>query len=299
MQPKKLEFDFDDESKSVVMAVRQNVLSRILEGQWTARYKGQGMEFSEYRTYVYGDDATAIDWKASLRSGNTLVKEFEEDRSAAAIFLFDVGDSMLFSTRKDGKMKVEYAAELVLFTTKAILKSGHAAGLMMFSDNLKTKIDPNIGLAIEKEFKNKFHDKTKYGGKFNFSKAMQMLLSLGNQRLVIIIVSDFIGMPEGWHKYIEILNQKYEIIGVMIRDHRDRYLPHEGQIMLKDPSTEETIYIDAAAYAPKYHKQVLEEEKIIEKKFKASKADLLKLETKQDSYAGIVKFFKQIKVINK
>lgn len=299
MQPIKLEFDFDDESKKAEMAVRQNVLSRILEGQWTARYKGQGMEFSEYRIYVYGDDATTIDWKASLKSGNTLVKEFEEDRSAEAMFLFDVGDSMLFSTRKDGKMKVEYAAELVLFTTKAILRSGHAAGLMMFGDNLKTKINPNIGLAIEKEFKSKFHDKSLYGGKFNFTKAMQILLSLKNQRLVIIIVSDFIGMPEGWYRYIEILNQKYEIIGVMIRDHRDRYLPHEGQIVLKDPSTEETIYVDAVTYAHKYHEQVLKEEKFIEKKFKVSKAGLLKLETGQDAYAGIVKFFRQKKVIEK
>jgi uncharacterized protein (DUF58 family) len=299
MKPKILKFDFDNEKKVAELSVRQSVLSRILEGQWSSRYKGQGMEFSEYRKYVYTDDATIIDWKASLKSGETLVKEFDEEKSAEAIFLFDVGDSMLFSSRKDGKMKVEYAADLILSTAKSILKSGHAAGMVMFGDKLYSRINPNIGLAIEKHFKTAFKKMNNYGGKFNFSKAMGLLLSLNHQRLVIIIVSDFIDLPDYWYRYIEILNQKYEVIGIMIRDHRDRFLPYEGQIVLQDPSSQETIYVDVATYAEKYHKNIMEEELFITSKFKSAQADLLKLETTQDGFAGLVNFFKKRIVVSR
>lgn len=299
MKPKILKFDFDDEVKNVEVSARQSVLSRILEGQWTARYKGQGMEFSEYRTYVYGDDSTTIDWKASLRSGETLVKVFEQERNAEAIFLFDVGDTMLFSSRKDGKMKVEYAGDLILSTTKAILKSGHAAGMIMFGEKIYAKIDPNIGLAIENRFKNSLRKTDNYGGKFNFSMAMSLLLNMRQRRLVIIIVSDFVNLPEAWYRYIEILNQKFEVIGIMIRDHRDRFLPYEGQIVLQDPSTNETIYVDAAKHAKKYHKYIMEDELFITRKFKSAQAELLKLETTQDGFARLVRFFKKRVVIDR
>ena len=154
MKPKKLNLDFDVKDKTSDLYARQKILSRILEGVWTSKFKGQGMEFSEYRKYVYGDDATKIDWKASLKSGTTLIKEFEEDKNTDALFVFDVGDSMLFSTRQDGKMKVEYAAELIYFTANAILQSGHAAGVYMFGEKLHVKFDPLAGISIKKRIKN-------------------------------------------------------------------------------------------------------------------------------------------------
>ena len=299
MKPKILKFDFNNENKSSVMSVRQNVLSKILEGQWTTSYKGQGMEFSEYRAYVYGDDATTIDWKASLKSGETLAKEFEQERSAEAVFLFDVGDSMLFSSRKDGKMKVEYAGDLILSTAKAILTSGHAVGMIMFGDKLHAKIKPNIGLSVANSFKSTLEEVENYGGKFNFQKAMSLLLNTQYQRLVVIIVSDFINLPKTWYKYIEILNQKYEVIGIMIRDHRDRFLPHGGQIVLQHPSGQEVIYVDAAEYTKKFHEQIMEDEEFIKKKFKVAQAELLRLETTQNGFVKLVKFFNKRIVVNR
>jgi len=298
MKPIKLHLDLDTKDKSDLY-VRQNILSRILEGQWTSKYKGQGMEFSEYRKYVYGDDATRIDWKASLKSGSTLIKEFEEDKSADALFIFDVGDSMLFSTRKDGKMKVEYAAELIYFTSTSILKSGHAVGLYMVGEKIHVKLDPQQGISINRRFKNQFLNINNYGGKFDFTEIMKRLLGLRNQKLVVIIVSDFLNLPEKWQHYIKILGQRYEVIGIMIRDHRDRYLPYEGQIVLQDPSSNESIYIDAAEYTKQYHEHVLKQEAEIESGFKSARSDLLKLETTQNPYEGIVKFFKRILVVNK
>jgi uncharacterized protein (DUF58 family) len=205
---------------------------------------------------------------------------------------------MLFSSRPDGKMKVEFAGELIVNVTKAILKAGHAVGLMMFGNKLYSRLDPNIGLAVEHQIKSEIRNIKNYGGNFDFTTAMKMLLSLQNKRLVTIIISDFVNLPESWNRYIEILNQKHEVIGIMIRDFRDRFLPHSGQIVVEDPSTNEKIYVDALKYSKKYHDFVIADEHEIESKFKASKCELLKIQTNEDGFEKFVKFFKKRVVTN-
>jgi len=292
MKLKKLNLNFEKLTKPIDIVTRQELLSQVLGGKWASRYKGKGLEFSEYRPYVYGDDASMIDWKASLRANSTLVKIFQIDKSAKVFFIFDVSDSMLFSSRKDGKMKVEYAAELIMFMVQAVLQSGDAVGLAMFNDKIISRVAPNIGVEVQERIKNELCKLSNYGGHFDFMQAMNYILSISGDKVVIVLVSDFIGLKGNWDRYIQILSQKYDIIGIMVKDHRDRYLPNSGQILLKDPSNNESIYVDSSKYAKKYHEAVLEEEHIIDKKFKKAKSQILKLETTEDGFSELVRFFK-------
>jgi uncharacterized protein (DUF58 family) len=297
MKPKYLNFEFDNKYKSLEVQTKQDLLAKVLEGRWVSRFKGRGMEFSEFRSYVYGDDASAIDWKASLKSNSTLVRVFEEEKNPKVVFIFDVSDSMLFSSRHDGKMKVEFAAELIVKMANSILKTGVAVGLAMFSDTVVAKVKPNIGVAMEHEIKELLRNVDNYGGNFDFSKAMKYVLSFSSlERYVFILVSDFIGLEKNWEKYIEILNQKFDLIGLMIRDHRDRYLPTTGgQIVLQHSSSNEKLYVDAKQYSELYHEKVLKTESDIEKMFKAAKADLLKIETTEDGFSKVVNFLETSK----
>ena len=80
----------------------------------------------------------------------------------------------------------------------------------------------------------------------------------------------------------------------MIRDPRDRMLPPEmGQYLLEDPFSGEKLYIDTKQYGSVYKKFVEEEEANIERHFKSTKSDLLKLDTSKDFYKEIMTFFKK------
>ncbi|GIU69574.1 MAG: hypothetical protein KatS3mg002_0810 [Candidatus Woesearchaeota archaeon] len=57
-----------------------------------------------------------------------------------------------------------------------------------------------------------------YGGNFDFGRSLNLLFSFLKMRAVIIIISDFIGLSENWYKYLRIASQKYEVIGIMVRD---------------------------------------------------------------------------------
>jgi uncharacterized protein (DUF58 family) len=199
---------------------------------------------------------------------------------------------MLFTSTK--KLKAEYAAELVSSLSFAILRSGDAVGLSMFSDHLVTKMPLNYGRKMHYLIVRDLSNVENYGGNFDFSKSFNLLFSFLKTKSVIIIVSDFIGLNENWYKFLRIASQKFEIIGIMIRDVRDRELPkNAGQYMLQDPYTGEKLYIDAKQYSAEYKKFVEKEEAEIEKQFKATKSDLLKLTTDKDFYRPIITFFKK------
>ena len=271
---------------------RQSALSEFIEGNWTTTFKGHGMEFSGYRAYNYGDDASMIDWKASLRSKSLLVKEYEQEKSVNVYFLLDVSDSMLFASTR--KLKAEYAAELVSSLSYAILRTGDAVGLSLFNEKPITRLNLNVGRKMHHFIVNDLSNPKNYGGKFNFENTMKAFMTMFKSPSVLVIVSDFIGLGPEWYKSIRMAAHRFEIIGIMIRDPRDRELPkNAGQYFLEDPYTGEKLYIDTSKYADAYKKYVEKEEADIEKQFKATNSDLLKITTDKDFNIEVIKFFRR------
>ena len=75
-------------------------------GAYRSVFKGKGLEFSGYRQYSLEDDASLIDWKASARTDQILIKEYVEERNVDVFFLVDCSSSMLFGS--SNKLKAEY-----------------------------------------------------------------------------------------------------------------------------------------------------------------------------------------------
>jgi uncharacterized protein (DUF58 family) len=292
MPIKRIEAELVPKIRKLDIYARQSALSQYIEGNWTTTTKGQGIEFSGYRSYTYGDDASMIDWKASLRSKSLLVKEYNPEKSVNVYFLMDVSNSMLFTSTK--KLKAEYAAEMVSSLSYAILKSGDGVGLSLFTDKPITLLGINMGSKMHRLIVNDLSNVNNYGGTFSFENTARIVMSMIKTSAVLIIISDFIGLGPDWHKYLKMLNTKFEVIGIMIRDPRDRELPKDaGQYFLEDPFSGEKLYIDTAQYAAAYKDYVEKEEIDIAKHFKASNADFIKITTNKEYYADLMKFFKR------
>lgn len=287
---KELKVDLSPHLKKMDVYSRKDVLSKTNEGEWSTVFKGHGIEFAGFRVYQYGDDASLIDWKASLRANDVMVREFEEFKNFTVFFLLDVSDSMLYSST--GKLKCEYAAELVYSLSEAITLSGDSVGLAMFNDNFINSIYPDIGAEILQNIKKNLLNPNNYGGGFDLKKALLMARSILGREAVIVIVSDFIGLEEGWDKYIEMLGGDFELLAFVVRDKVDRELPLDGgQFMAKHPFTGGNIYVDAGQYHKKYKEMVIRQERHIETVFRKSRGDFLLLTTDKDYLDGIMRFF--------
>ncbi|MGV8140844.1 MAG: DUF58 domain-containing protein [Candidatus Woesearchaeota archaeon] len=292
MTIKKIDAQLVPKIRKLDVYARQSALSLFIEGNWVTAVKGQGIEFSGYRSYTYGDDASMIDWKASLRSKSLLVKEYDQEKSVNIFFLLDVSNSMLFTSTK--KLKAEHGAEIVSSLSYAILKSGDGVGLSMFTDRPITRLGINMGSKMHRLIVGDLSNVNNYGGNYSFESTARIIMSMLKSSAVLIIVSDFIGLGPDWQKYLKMLNTKFEVIGIMVRDPRDRELPKDaGQYFLEDPYSGEKLYIDTAQYAEAYKRYVEKEELLIEKHFKSANADFIKIITNKEYYPDLMKFFKR------
>ena len=71
---------------------------RMFQGQLLAQRRtmqvGGGIEFSDHREYIHGDDLRYLDWNVYARHGDLLLKRFQEEEDLHVYVLLDVSESM-------------------------------------------------------------------------------------------------------------------------------------------------------------------------------------------------------------
>ncbi|HLU74456.1 MAG TPA: DUF58 domain-containing protein [Nonomuraea sp.] len=64
---------------------------RELEGRHPALVRGQGTEFDSLREYVIGDDVRSIDWRATARRHDVVVRTWRPERDRRVLIVLDTG----------------------------------------------------------------------------------------------------------------------------------------------------------------------------------------------------------------
>ncbi|MEU8192295.1 DUF58 domain-containing protein [Microbispora amethystogenes] len=64
---------------------------REMDGRHPALVRGQGTEFDSLREYVVGDDVRSIDWRASARRSDVVVRTWRPERDRRVLIVLDTG----------------------------------------------------------------------------------------------------------------------------------------------------------------------------------------------------------------
>jgi uncharacterized protein (DUF58 family) len=64
---------------------------RELEGMTPVLIRGQGTEFDSLREYVIGDDVRSIDWRATARRADVVVRTWRPERDRRVVIVLDTG----------------------------------------------------------------------------------------------------------------------------------------------------------------------------------------------------------------
>lgn len=64
---------------------------RELEGMTPVLIRGQGTEFDSLREYVVGDDVRSIDWRATARRADVVVRTWRPERDRRVVIVLDTG----------------------------------------------------------------------------------------------------------------------------------------------------------------------------------------------------------------
>ena|SRR3989344_1949116 len=289
---KKLKLDIKNLANRLDITTK-GMFKSTLAGNYQTAFRGQGLEFYGFRKYSQADDASRIDWKASSRANELLVREYVEERSLNVFFLVDASSTMLFGSRD--KLKAQYAAELVASMSFAIIHSSDSVGLGMFNKNLVKNFLPASGEKQYYNILNNLVDLNLYGNGFDIEKPLKYYTGVLPRGSLFFIVSDFIGLKgEEWIKALRVACRKLDVMGIMIRDVRDRLLPSEySEIVLESPEDDRKKVINPAAIKHAYESYVKREEERIAEVFSQCGGEFMLLTTDADFVNAIIKTFKR------
>ncbi len=277
-------------SKFEAAMQRRFLVKRIL---YKKMFMGKGFEFEKYRGYTFSDDASRIDWKASMRSGESLlVKDFTGEERLKVFLVVDVGENMLFGS--GDKIKSEYAAEIAASIAHIVLASGDLVGYALFSERVQALRDLKEGMEQFSAFTASLSNVKLYGGKSNLKETLKFLLGYLRKDIAsVFIISDFIKLDDSSLKILRQFAIKFETVGIMVRDPVDLRLPNlSREVVVEDPYTGRQLIIKPSLVAGEYEKYTLEQKKVVESIFKKTGSDLLELDTSQDFVEGLSSFLK-------
>lgn len=109
-------------------------------GVHRAAVRGEGRSFESLREYVRGDDPRKIDWKATARHGQVIVREYEAERSQSVLLAIDAG--RLMSERSEGRERLDHALSAALLLTEVATSQGDRVGALVFADGIQHFVPP-------------------------------------------------------------------------------------------------------------------------------------------------------------
>jgi uncharacterized protein (DUF58 family) len=107
------------------------------------RFAGQGTEFESLREYRSGDAYRDVDWKATARKADPVVRTFEAERSQTVVLAVDAG--RLMTPVADGMAKLDRAVNAALLLAYLAIEADDQVGLLVFGREVETYLPPAKG----------------------------------------------------------------------------------------------------------------------------------------------------------
>ena len=267
----------------------KNLVEGIESGAYNSKFRGGGIEFSEVREYIPGDDVKRIDWNVSARHNSLFVKEFVEENELNIYLIVDLSASNNFGFKKS---KLDLSFEVVVSLMFLALKNNDRLGLGIFTDQLEKFIPSKKGkrqlLRIIKELI-EYQPKSK---ETNILKSLSTLKNKLKRKSVIYIISDFIS--DSYEKPLKILKLHHEVILINISDINEMEIPDIGYAYIEDSETGEQILVNTSSKIFQKQYSKIMNQKIIENQTNMKKigVDIINLSNEESFDITINRYFR-------
>jgi uncharacterized protein (DUF58 family) len=273
--------------------IRTNrIVNEVLSGEYQSAFKGRGMEFSEVREYIPGDEIRTIDWNVTARYGKPFVKIYKEERELTVMLIVDASGSGDFGTR--GRMKGEVGVELCAVLAFSAIKNNDKVGLIIYTSRIEKFIPPKKGrnhvLRVIREL---LYFKPEEKGT-DIGGALSYLSQVIKKKAVVFMVSDFFDKRD-FKQPLKVASKKHDVIALSITDQRESGIPFVGLVELEDAETGQEVLVDTSnehfqnVFMERINKLVKERDT----RFRQAGIEHIALSTDADYVEPLVKFFKK------
>ncbi|MEO5878088.1 MAG: DUF58 domain-containing protein [Streptosporangiaceae bacterium] len=112
---------------------------RELTGQHVALIRGQGTEFDSLREYVIGDDVRSIDWRATARRNDLVVRTWRPERDRRIFLILDTGRT---SAGRVGDIpRLDCSMDAALLLGALASRAGDRVDLMAYDRRVRGRVE--------------------------------------------------------------------------------------------------------------------------------------------------------------
>lgn len=266
------------------------LVNDLFGGEYESVFKGRGMEFSEVREYVPGDEIRTIDWNVTARSQHPFVKKYIEERELTVIFVVDGSASLQFGSK--GRLKANLAAEIAGLLAFSAIKNNDKVGLLIHTDQVEKYVPPRKGRSNVLRVVREILYYKPQAKKTNLKSALEHLSRILTRSAVVFVISDF--LDTGFEKALKILHQKHDLVVIQITDQREQNIPACGWMELQDAETGETTLVNTSdqKFRDNYLKSAKRRQDQLDYLFKLSGIDAIKITAGMSYVIPLIKFFR-------
>ena len=205
------------------------------QGSFKSLYRGQGIEFSDVREYLTGDNVRSIDWNVTARMGHAFIKQYEEDRELSVLLILDCSSSMEIPSRNATRLRA--ATEAASLLLLACEHNSAAIGSVFFDGKIQFSCAPKAGrehsmMILSKLDKIEYRTENEKSTGSVLQNALTGAAKLLKKRSLVFVFSDF--RSAKWEEPFAQLAQKNDVIAVKITDDTDTELPEIGTVPFFD-----------------------------------------------------------------
>lgn len=266
------------------------LVEEYFSGQYESVFKGTGIEFSEVREYLPGDDVRAIDWNVTARFGRPFVKKFTEERELTIVLVVDLSGSESFGSVKASK--AEIACEIAAVLAFSAMKNQDKVGLILFTDGPEKYLPPKKGRRYVLRIIREILLYRPVNRKTDIERTLRFLNDVVKRHAIVFLISDFIG--ENYEKILQVTNKKHDCVSIVLSDPREKKLPDVGLLEMEDSETGERILVHTGdrTFRQSYEKLIQEEDRRRKNLFRKVGVDSIDIWSDKPYVSPLYTFFK-------
>ncbi|WP_225227496.1 DUF58 domain-containing protein, partial [Oerskovia rustica] len=124
-------------------ASRRHLPSRLarlreMDGRSAVQVRGEGTEFDSLREYVIGDDVRSIDWRASARRADMVVRTWRPERDRRVLIVLDT--SRTSAARIGDEPRLDASIEAALLLSALAGRAGDRVELFAYDRGVRARV---------------------------------------------------------------------------------------------------------------------------------------------------------------
>ena len=208
----------------------KRLVKETFAGEYHSSFKGQGLDFDEFREYQHGDEIRFIDWNVTARMGAPYIRTFREERELAVILAVDVSGSTVFGSSYLSKR--ELAAELAAVLGFSARDNGDKIGLLLFANEPLLFLPPAKGTKQILRSVREILTADPDCPQTNLPAVCNFLTNSVHRRALVFLISDF--LDTDIERSLGTLARKHETIALHLSDPLEKSIPNVGKVIFRD-----------------------------------------------------------------